>query len=124
VHNRYRRHVADSAVGVRRVVIHVSVRRLFRDLQVCTRRTFVEHVDGLTIRYGRYTPQLSSVLQTVGLALAGRAGARLHAVVSRVTLPPLVMMLPDPAPVTPRVLGVDDFAGACTRPRRHRWIRR
>ncbi|MEV8639477.1 transposase, partial [Streptosporangium sp. NPDC051023] len=54
------------------------------------------------------------VLRAVGLALAGRAGARLAAVlaatVSRVTLVSLVMALPDPVLPTPRVLGVDDFA--------------
>jgi transposase IS204/IS1001/IS1096/IS1165 family protein len=111
VPSRYRRHVADTAVGGRPVVIDLSVRRLLCDSRVCPRRTFVEQVDGLTIRYGRYTPLLLGVSQSVGLALAGRAGVRLlavlHAVVSRVTLLSLVMMLPDPAPVTPRVLGVD-----------------
>ncbi|WTW93483.1 ISL3 family transposase [Streptomycetaceae bacterium NBC_01309] len=114
VHSRYRRRVADAAVGGRPVVIDLSVRRLFCDADRCQRRTFVEQVDGLTVRYGRYTPLLLGVLQAVGLALAGRAGARLlvelRAVVSRVTLLSLVMALPDPPPVTPRVLGVDDFA--------------
>ena len=51
----------------------------------------MEQVEGLTIRYGRYTPLLLGVLQAVGLALAGRAGVRLlltlHAVVSRVSRP-------------------------------------
>ncbi|MEU9289921.1 ISL3 family transposase [Streptomyces sp. NPDC048275] len=52
------------------------------------------------------------------MALAGRAGARIAAVlavaVSRVTLISLLTALPDPpatrAPSSPRVLGVDDFA--------------
>ncbi|MEY9862954.1 transposase [Catenulispora sp. GAS73] len=74
----------------------------------------MEQVEGLTVRYGRYTPLLLGVLQAVGVALAGRAGARLltvlHAVVSRVTLLALVMALPDPAVSTVTIVGVDDFA--------------
>jgi len=108
------RHIADAAVGGRPVVIDLSVRRLFCDAASCSRRTFVEQVAGVSIRYGRYTPLLLGMLQAVGVALAGRAGVRLlmvlHALVSRVTLLSLVMKLPDPAPVACRVLGVDDFA--------------
>ncbi|MDW6064438.1 transposase family protein [Streptomyces sp. FXJ1.4098] len=114
VHSRYRRRLADVAVGGRPVVIHLRVRRLFCDEPCCPRRTFVEQVDGLSVRYGRYTPLLLALLQAVGLALAGSAGARLlavlHVAVSRVTLLALVMALPDPDWKVPRVLGVDDFA--------------
>jgi hypothetical protein len=66
----------------------------------CARRTFVEQVEGLTIRYGRHTALLRRLLETVGLLLAGRAGARLSerlsAPVSRMTLLRLVRALPDP----------------------------
>ncbi|MFF3445487.1 ISL3 family transposase [Streptosporangium sp. NPDC002721] len=114
VHSRYRRKVADTAVGGQPVVIELSVRRLFCDTPDCRRRTFAEQVEGLTVRYARYTPCLLGVLRAAGLALAGRAGARLTAalaaMVSRVTLLSLVMALPDPVTSTPRVLGVDDFA--------------
>jgi transposase len=104
------------AVGGRRVVIVLSVRRLFCNNQRCQRRTFAEQVQGLTVRYGRRTPMLREMLEQVAVALAGRAGARLagqlHARASRSTLLRLLMGLPDPdhAAVTPRVLGVDDFA--------------
>ncbi|MEV6057159.1 ISL3 family transposase [Streptomyces sp. NPDC052107] len=54
------------------------------------------------------------MLERVGLALAGRAGARLAAQLGlgagRMTLLRRVMALPDPQFTTPRVLGVDDFA--------------
>ncbi|MGW0937412.1 ISL3 family transposase [Streptomyces sp. NPDC002666] len=46
----------------------------------------------------------------MGLALAGRAGARLGFGAGRMTLLRRVMSLPDPRFSTPRVLGVDDFA--------------
>jgi transposase len=114
-HSRYRRRIADTAVGGQPVLIELSVRRLFCDEQGCRRRTFSEQVEGLTTRYGRRTPLLAKVLQAVGLALAGRAGAKLAAVlaatVSRTTLLRLVMLLPAPTPAgAPKVLGVDDFA--------------
>ncbi|MFD0635538.1 ISL3 family transposase [Catenulispora yoronensis] len=113
VRSRYLRRIADAAVGGCPVVIDLSVRRLFCDAAACSRRTFVGQVAGVSIRYGRYTRLLLKMLQAVGVALAGRAGARLlmvlHVVVSRVTLLSLVMKLPDPAPVASRVLGVDDF---------------
>jgi len=98
VHSRYRRHIADTAVGGRPVVIDLSVRRLFCDSASCSRRTFVEQVEGLSIRYGRYTPLLPGVLQAVGLALAGRAGAGsltvLHTVISQVELLSLARQTP------------------------------
>ncbi|MER6564182.1 ISL3 family transposase [Streptomyces sp. NPDC001027] len=114
VHNWYRRCLADAAVGGRPVAIDLSVRRLFCDVTSCARRTFVEQVEGLTIRYGRRTVVLATLIQAIALALAGRAGARLaavlHIVVSRMTLLNVLMALPDPCPLSPRVLGVDDFA--------------
>ncbi|MGW0885701.1 ISL3 family transposase [Streptomyces sp. NPDC002671] len=118
VHGRYQRHLADTAVAGRPVVIDLLVRRLICDQPTCPRRTFVEQVKGLTIRYGRRTPLLHHLLLALALALAGRAGARMAAVlavaVSRVTLISMLMALPDPPATTsarsPRVLGVDDFA--------------
>jgi transposase len=96
------------------VVIVLSVRRLICEDPGCVRRTFVEQVVGLTVRYARRTPVLRSMLEAIAVALAGRAGARLawslHTVVSRSTLLRLVMAIPDPAASAPRVLGVDDFA--------------
>jgi transposase len=114
VHSRYQRRLADLALGGRRLVIVLSVRRLFCNHQACQQRTFAEQIPGLTIRYGRRTPLLRAVLEQVAVALAGRAGARLagtlQAKTSRSTLLRLLLALPDPPTATPRVLGVDDFA--------------
>ncbi|MET7608851.1 ISL3 family transposase [Streptomyces avermitilis] len=113
-HSGYERRLADDAVGGRRVSITLTVRRLFCDNPGCARVTFAEQVDGLTVRYGRRTPQLTGLLGAVAVALAGRAGerlaARLPAPVSGTTLLSLAMGLPDPPAETPRVLGVDEFA--------------
>ncbi|WP_189268296.1 transposase [Streptomyces fuscichromogenes] len=76
--------------------------------------TFAEQVPGFTGRSGRRTERLRSTLVPVGLALAGRAGARmtdaLKVPVSRNTLLRLIASLPDPATAVPRVLGVDESA--------------
>src|SRR5260370_856503 len=59
-------------------------------------------------------PRLKKSLTAVALALAGRAGSRLAAVLDmaagRTGMLRLVMALPDPGPGTVTVLGVDDFA--------------
>ncbi|MFE0459416.1 ISL3 family transposase [Kitasatospora sp. NPDC058965] len=114
VHSRYQRHLADAPLGGRSVAIELCVRRLFCDTAHCTRRTFAEQVADLTVRYGRRTIILAEIVQAIALALAGRAGARLaavlHILISRTTLLSVVMATPDPMPTAPRVLGVDDFA--------------
>src|SRR5262249_28972392 len=114
VHSRYQRRLTDVAIGGRKVVIRLVVRRFFCDAPDCPAATFAEQVEGLTSRYARRTPLLAAMLGVVAVALAGRAGARLAralgAAASRSALLRLVMALPDPAWPTPRVLGVDDFA--------------
>ncbi len=77
-------------------------------------RTFAEQVAGLTARYARRTVLLRGMLESIGLALAGRAGARLATALglpaTRNTLLRLIRALPDPQIGTVTVLGVDDFA--------------
>ena len=115
VHSRYERCLDDLAIGGRRVEIRVRVRRFFCDVPDCQVSTFVEQVDGLTSRYVRRSPPLRQLLESVGLALAGRAGARLAQVLgvatSRSSLLRLVRAAAEPAVTGPiTVLGVDDFA--------------
>jgi transposase len=114
VHSRYRRHLADAPIGGRPVQIVLWVRRFFCDNAGCPARTFAEQVPGLTSPRALRTGPLRTVLEAIGLALAGRAGARLAdklgIVVSRDTLVRLVRALPDPPIAAPQALGVDDFA--------------
>jgi transposase len=114
VHSRYARRLADAAIGGRRVVIRLTIRRFFCSCTGCKRKTFAEQVPGLTARYARKTPPLAGVLRDIAVALAGRAASRLACCLgmpaSRQVLLRLVMATPDPAAGTPRVLGVDDFA--------------
>lgn len=114
VHSRYRRLLSDTAIGVREVLIGLRVRRFVCPVLECPRRIFAERLDSLTSRYGRRTHGASAVLESLGLALGGRAGARLAARVGlglgRMSLLRLVRGLPVP-PVGPlTVVGIDDFA--------------
>ena len=79
VHSRYRRLLSDTAIGGREVLIGLRVRRFVCPAIECPRRIFAERLDSLTNRYGRRTHGASEVLESVGLALGGRAGARLAA---------------------------------------------
>lgn len=114
VHSRYERRLADVAIGGRQVEIRIRIRRFFCDSTVCPARTFAEQVDGLTSRHARRSPLLRQMLESIGLALCGRAGARLAArlgvATSRSSLLRIVRAIAE-APVTGvAVLGVDDFA--------------
>ncbi|WP_217212950.1 transposase family protein [Streptomyces sp. AC550_RSS872] len=53
VHSRYVRRFADHAVGGRRVLIELRVRRFRCRGRSCRQATFAEQIDGLTFRYGR-----------------------------------------------------------------------
>ena len=115
VHGRYRRRLVDLAVGCCRVELELTVRRFRCRDPACAAVTFTEQVAGLTRAYARFTEPARAVLTRVGLALAGRAGARLAAALAlpagRSTLLRLVRAVPDtPLPAAPPVLGVDEFA--------------
>jgi transposase len=114
VHSRYERTLADAAIGGQQVLIRLRIRRFFCHSPGCRARTFAEQVPGLTTPYARRSPLARRMLEQVGLALAGRAGARLATTlglpVGRSTLLRLLRALPDPQPDAVAVLGVDDFA--------------
>ncbi|UXY17383.1 ISL3 family transposase [Streptomyces cynarae] len=120
VHGSYLRFPADVPSAGRSVVLQLRVRRFASRNTACARRTFVEQIPGLTCRHGQRTERLRAALAAVGLALAGRAGARLARVfgvtVSRSTFLRLVDALPEPVVPAPRVVGVDEYA---TRKGRH-----
>jgi transposase len=108
------RRLVDAAVAGRGVEICLRVRRFFCDNQGCGRRTFVEQVAGLTTRYARCTVVVRGMWESIGLALAGRAGSRLATRLgvpaSRSTLLRVIRALPDPEIGRVVVLGVDDFS--------------
>jgi transposase len=114
VHSRYRRRLCDTAVAGREVVIDLQVRRFRCVNGGCARKVFAEPLPGLAGPYARRTLLAGQLLAAVGLAVGGRAGARLAERLamptSATTLIRIVRAIPDPPVVTPTVLGVDDFA--------------
>jgi transposase len=114
VHDRYWRRLADLGCGGRPVRVVLQVRRFRCGNPACPVKTFAEQVPGLTAWYQRRTCGLRGLLEKVALALAGRAGSRLAAVlgaaVSRFTLIRMIRALPDPVFGPVAVLGVDDIA--------------
>ncbi|MFI5524278.1 transposase family protein [Streptomyces platensis] len=112
VHSSYLRYPADVPSAGKRVRLYLRVRRFICGNALCERQTLVEQIAGLTRRYSWWTERLRSTLTAVGLALAGRAGARMAGVfgvaVSRSTVLRLVEALPDPEVAAPRVVGVDE----------------
>jgi transposase len=114
VHSRYARRLSDSSISGREVLIDIRVRRFFCGSGGCGKKTFAEPLAHLAVRYGRRTELAGQLLASVGLALSGRAGARLAGrlglPVNRMTLIRTIRRVPDPVLDTPSVLGVDEFA--------------
>ncbi|WP_405969219.1 hypothetical protein OG496_01640 [Streptomyces sp. NBC_00988] len=72
VHDRYRRRLKDLPLAEQGFV----VRRFICGAADCPRRTFAERFSWLAAAYAQFTTRLDHALERVGLALAGRVGAR------------------------------------------------
>jgi transposase len=118
VHSRYRRTLLDLPVADCPVRLHLQVRRFFCHSSDCPRCIFAERVPALTRPYAHRTSRMATALRQVGLALGGRAGARLaadlHLIARRDTILRLVrqtQQTQESQSVQPlRVIGIDDWA--------------
>ncbi|MEJ8640609.1 ISL3 family transposase [Streptomyces sp. MS1.HAVA.3] len=117
VHSTYMRRLADRPLGGRRVQLRLRIRRFFCDNGLCSRRTMAEQVPSLTRRYRRRTAALARMVQAIGPAADGRAGARLARTASylpvrasRDVILGELRRLPDPPSAQVTVLGIDEFA--------------
>jgi transposase len=87
--------------------------RRFRCLNPqCSRQTFAERLPNLPVS-ARQTSRLGTILESIAVVLSGQAGSRLA---DQLAMPVSAGTLlrrakkKTPAPPTPRILGVDDFA--------------
>ncbi|MET9634726.1 ISL3 family transposase [Lentzea sp. NPDC006480] len=114
VHSRYDRRVGDVPAAGLPVVLWLRIHRFFCDNEACPASTFAEQIDGVTSPHAQRSLGLSRMLESIGLAVAARAGARLAGrlglVTGRDTLLGLVRAVPAPVIGSVTVLGVDDFA--------------
>src|SRR5437867_10306648 len=114
IHSDYERTLADLPWAQYRVRLQLPVRKWFCRNRSCPRRLFTERLSTIAVPWARRTLRLAQRLIALGVALGGKAGARLGQAwdvrVSRNTLLRLLRRQPAPSFPTPRVLGVDDFA--------------
>ena len=114
VHSRYRRRLADLPWQGCAVQLRLEARRFFCEVAACPRRIFAEPFPGLVAPHARRSERLTALLQAIGVAVGGEAGARLVGDLGLATSPDtllrLLRALPLPSGLTPRVLGVDDWA--------------
>ncbi len=97
------------------VRILLQVRKFFCDEERCSRCIFTEHLPGTVARYSRRSYRSGEALNSITLALGGRAGARLARKLGLLASGPTLLRVirksvrPSGAP-TPRILGIDEWA--------------
>jgi transposase len=114
VHSRYQRTLADLPWATFRVCLEVRVRKFFCAHAACHRRIFTERLPDIAPPWARRTLRLAQSLLAVGVALGGRAGARLTQRLHRPTPPASLLRVVHTAPLpqTPMLtaVGVDEWA--------------
>jgi transposase len=114
VHSYYIRKVADPPWHGVAVQLNLRARRFRCKNNLCTMRIFCERLLLVVARYGRKTVRMNEALALLGFLMGGEAGARATQKLAMPTSPDTLLgrvrQAKLPATVTPRVLGVDDFA--------------
>lgn len=114
IHSHYHRTLKDLPCVSFALTFVLQVCKFFCLNPECKRRIFTERLPHVTAPWSRRTSRLSEHLTAIGLSLGGAAGARLSHTLgignSRNTVLRVVSALPLPAIITPKILGVDDFA--------------
>ncbi len=94
--------------------LQLKVQRYFCGNPDCPRRTFIEPIPLIVLKYAHQTNRFTKRLIQLGLALGGEAGARLGrrigVSISGDTVLRVLHCLPSPNYFSPRVLGIDDWA--------------
>jgi transposase len=114
IHSRSKRTLADLPCVNYSLTLVMQVCKFFGDNAGCIRRIFTEPIPAVTAPWARKTSRLSQKIQTMGLALGGKAGASLCRQIGIVacgsTLLNHLKKLSIPAVTAPKIMGVDDFA--------------
>jgi transposase len=116
VHSRYTRRLVDLPWQGRAVCLVLSARKFYCEWRTCRRRIFTERLPETVAPYGRRTLRGGAAITAIGLRVGARPGARLATELRMVASADVILRhlhRRDVVPaVTPRVLGVDDWAWA------------
>jgi transposase len=114
IHSRYVRCVADLPWQGISVRLKLHTRRFRCKDSLCPRHIFCERLPSVVSHYARKTVRLSAVLELIGFAIGGEAGARLARELGLAVSPDsLLRRLRQPSQeetTAPRIIGVDDCA--------------
>ncbi len=114
IHSHYQRKPRDLPVSGRPVRLIIEVRRFFCDNGSCQRKTFAEQMPSLLRPHAQRTVRLQLALQQLGLALGGKAGARLGKQYGLSSSPDSLLRLVRQAQPTAKqvakIIGIDDWA--------------
>jgi len=114
VHSRYMRTIQDLPWRNTPVVLRWEVRRFGCEQESCPRKIFAEPLEPLVSRRARTTQRLDQTLATIGLECGGEPGRRLCGEMGIVTSGDSILRrlraLPLDQELSPRVIGIDDFA--------------
>lgn len=114
IHSYYKRMVADLPWHGVTARLSLTTRRFRCKNSLCTKRIFCERLPRVVAYYARKTVRLNEALQLIGFLLGGEAGSRATLKLAMRTSPDTLLrrvrQAALPGTVTPRVLGVDDFA--------------
>jgi len=114
VHSHYHRTLADLPCTDLRVTLNLQVRRFFCANPRCPRRIFTERLPGIAAPWARRTRRLADTQAQIGLLAGGSVGEQLSLTLRMPSgddvLVRLIRRTVPPDALTPRVLGVDDWA--------------
>lgn len=104
----------DTPIGLQSVWLEIKVRRFRCRNEQCRQKTFAEQYPDLVGRRRRHTHRLIANLALIGLATGGEAGVKLVKKLGMYTSPAtmirLVRQLDTPGTMSPRLVGIDDWA--------------
>jgi transposase len=114
IHSRYQRKPKDLPMSGRPVRLNIEVLRFFYENADCSHTTFAEQLPLLLRPHAQGTVCFQTMLQQLGLALGGKAGARLSRhlglPISPDSLLRLIRQVEKPAEQSAKIFGMDDWA--------------
>ena len=114
IHSHYERTLKDLPVAQWQLILVLNVCKFFCLNDACPRQIFTERLPSVAAAWARRTARYTEHLTAMALALGGAAAARLGEQMgdgySRNSFLRRIAKVPLPAPPTPKILGVDDFA--------------